>query len=234
MPSNADPLSTTQIGTIWDWDGIIIDSARQHEESWHLLAKEIDVPMTHDMFVESFGMKNTVIIPELFQWCAPDDTKRVAELGDRKESLYRDIVRRDGITSLPGVIDILSALKTEGVPCSVGSSTPRENIECIIDLAGLSGFFSAITAAEDVSRGKPDPEVFLVAAQKIDRDPAHCVVFEDAHVGIQAGLAAGMKTVAVATTHPEDSFPEAHLSIPSLTQINLPTLLALFGDSASD
>lgn len=231
MPATPAPPPNDQIGTIWDWDGIIIDSAKQHEESWHLLAKEIGVPMTHEMFVESFGMKNTHILPKLFKWCAEEDTTRIAELGNRKETLYRDIVRRDGITPLPGVIEILSSLQSAGIPCSVGSSTPRENIECIIDLAGLSGFFNAITAAEDVSHGKPDPEVFLIAAQKIDRDPTHCVVFEDAHVGIEAGLAAGMKTVAVATTHPEESFPEAHLSIPSLTQIDLPTLIALLQTS---
>jgi beta-phosphoglucomutase family hydrolase len=221
-------LSTSQIGTIWDWDGIIIDSAKQHEESWNLLANELEVPMTHEMFVESFGMRNVTIIPELFAWCAPHDTARIKELGDRKEALYRDIVRRDGIEPLPGVRDLLTALKEANIPCSVGSSTPRENIECIIGLAGLDHFFNAITAAEDVSRGKPDPEVFLIAARKIDRDPARCVVFEDAHVGIEAGIAAGMKTVAVATTHPVDSLTNAHLAVPSLTEITLPKISDLF------
>ena len=229
MTENRKPETDhSRVGAIFDWDGIIIDSAQQHEESWNLLAREIGVPMTHEMFVESFGMRNVTIIPDLFKWCAPDDPTRIKELGDRKESLYRDIIRRDGIDPLPGVHDLLAALKEAAIPCSVGSSTPRENIECIIELAGLHHFFAAITAAEDVSRGKPDPEVFLIAAQKIDRHPAHCLVFEDAHVGIEAGLAAGMKTVAVATTHPLESLANAHLAVSSLTEINLPKLTALF------
>ncbi len=122
-----------------------------------------------------------------------------------------------------------SALAAAGIRCSVGSSTPRANIDAIMEVIGLGDDFQAITAAEDVTVGKPDPQVFLKAAQKVAARPERSVVFEDAHVGIQAGLAAGMKVIAVATTHPIDSLGDAHLAVESLEKVSAATLLDLLG-----
>ena len=102
-----------------------------------------------------------------------------------------------------------------------------KNIETVIELIGLSNHFNAITAAEDVSKGKPDPEVFLKAAEKINIDPDNCIVIEDAHVGIDAGLAANMNVVAVATTHQIDQLNKAHLAVESLEQIDIEDLYNL-------
>ena len=94
------------------------------------------------------------------------------------------------------------------------------------ELIGLSNHFN-VTAAEDVSKGKPDPEVFLKAAEKISIDPENCIVFEDALVGIDAGLAANMNVVAVATTHQQDQLNKAHLAVESLEQIDIDDLYNL-------
>ena len=124
---------------------------------------------------------------------------------------------------------MLESLARAGIPCSVGSSTPRANIDAIMDIIGLGDRFQAITAAEDVTEGKPDPQVFLLAAAKVGASPAESVVFEDAHVGIAAGLAAGMKVIAVATTHPIESLGEAHLAVESLEGVDAATLGELLG-----
>ncbi len=200
------PSSSSLIGAIFDWDGVVIDSHDQHRESWFLLADKLDHPMTDALFSESFGMRNEQIIPELFKWAEPNDTTAIKKLGDEKEELYRELIRRDGLQALDGIEDLLRRLKKSNIPCSVGSSTPHKNIETSMELIGLTDYFQAITASEDVKRGKPDPEVFLIAAEKIDRHPENCVVFEDAHAGIQAGNAAGMKTIAVTTTHAAETF----------------------------
>jgi beta-phosphoglucomutase len=97
-----------------------------------------------------------------------------------------------------------------------------------MEMTGLKPFFSAITAERDVTRGKPDPEVFQKAAAKIHCHPADCVVFEDALVGIQAALAAGSKAVAVGTTHSLDKFPEAHAKVHRLTEVSVSKLKALW------
>lgn len=213
-------------GALFDWDGVVIDSSRQHEESWALLAQELGRPLPADHFLRGFGMKNQVIIPEILGWTRdPDEIHRYSL---RKEELYRDIVRERGIEPLPGVIGLLRMLRDHGVPCAVASSTHRENIETIFDAIGVREYFAAVVTAEDVSRGKPDPEVFLESAARISRDPRHCVVFEDAHVGIEAGLAAGAKVIAVATTNPIESLGKANLAVASLQDVTWPLFRGLF------
>jgi beta-phosphoglucomutase-like phosphatase (HAD superfamily) len=119
-------------------------------------------------------------------------------------------------------------LAEHGVRCAVASSTHRENIETIFDVIGVRPFFDAVVTAEDVSHGKPDPEVFVKSAERIGCPPGRCVVFEDAHVGIEAGLAAGAKVIAVATTNPLESLGEADLAVASLEDIGWDDFSALF------
>jgi len=129
--------------------------------------------------------KNQFIIPNILKWADAADAAEIARIGARKEELYRRNFADHGIQALPGVRDLLEGLRAAAVPCVVGSSTPRLNIEHVMTLASLHGFFADIVSAEDVSHGKPHPEVFLKAAAKINRAPANCVVFEDAFVGLE-------------------------------------------------
>jgi beta-phosphoglucomutase family hydrolase len=206
-----------EFGALFDWDGVVIDSSDQHERSWEMLAAEIGKPLPADHFVRGFGMKNQVIIPDILKWSG--DPAEIHRFSLRKEELYREIIAREGITPLPGVVDLLQMLNEHGVPCSVGSSTHRENIEVIFEAIGVRDLFQAVVTAEDVSHGKPHPEVFLKGAEKVGREPANCVVFEDAHVGIEAGLAAGCKVIAVATTNPLDQLGQATLAVESLEAV---------------
>ena len=217
------------IGVIFDWDGVIIDSHNQHELSWQRLAKEYNKDLPNNFFKETFGMRNESIIPKFFNnWIDTNNNKEVKILADRKEEIYRQIITQNGITPLEGVKELLASLKSQKIHCSIGSSTPIKNIETVINIIGLSNYFDAITAAEDVSNGKPDPEVFLKASKKIGIPPENCIVFEDAHVGIQAAIAAGMKVVAVATTHGIDQLSKAHLAVESLEKIKVEGLYKLF------
>ena len=216
------------LGIIFDWDGVIIDSHDQHELSWKKLADENNKELPNNFFKETFGMRNEFIIPNYFaDWIGDEGEDKIKNLADRKEEIYRRIIIDSGINPLPGVNKLLESLKDKNIPCSIGSSTPTKNIETVIELIGLSNHFNAITAAEDVSKGKPDPEVFLKAAEKINIDPDNCIVIEDAHVGIDAGLAANMNVVAVATTHQLDQLNKAHLAVESLEQIDIEDLYNL-------
>ena len=162
-----------QLGALFDWDGVVIDSSAQHEESWELLALEVGKPLPADHFLRGFGMKNQVIIPNILGWT--EDPGEIHRYSLRKEALYREIVRERGIEPLPGVVDLLRMLSDHGVRCAVASSTHRENIETIFDVIGVRPFFDAVITAEDVSHGKPDPEVFLKSAAAIGCEPARCV-----------------------------------------------------------
>jgi HAD superfamily hydrolase (TIGR01509 family) len=209
-------------GAIFDWDGVVINSAAHHEVSWERLAKECGKILPENHFKRGFGMKNEVIIPELLGWTKLPTEIRILSL--RKEAIYRDVVREQGITALPGVETWLCALKAEGIPCVIASSTHRENITTTLDVLGLGEFFSQIVTSEDVKRGKPDPEVFLTAAQRIGVEPADGIVFEDALVGIAAAKAAGIRVVAVATTEPKENLSHADWVVGQLDELSVAQL----------
>jgi len=212
-------------GAIFDWDGVVIDSSRHHEESWERLAREEGLPLPEGHFKRGFGMKNEVIIPEQLHWTT--DPGEIQRLSLRKEALYREVVGAWGIEPLPGVSALLADLAAVRIPAVIGSSTHRENIETALDLLGFRHRFAAIVTAEDVQRGKPDPEVFLKAAQRIGRLPPECVVFEDALVGIEAARAAGMRVIAVATTNPIDLLLHADLAVETLEAVTATRLATL-------
>ena len=211
---------------LFDWDGVIIDSSRPHEESWDRLAAEEKRPLPRDHFQRSFGMKNEKIIPEILGWTT--DPGEIQRLSLRKEELYRAIIFAQGIEPLPGVQPWLEMLQTAGVPCVIASSTHRENITSTLDTLGFTGYFRDIVAAEDVNQGKPDPAVFLLAAGKVHVPPGRCVVFEDAPVGIEAAHRAGMKVVGVATTHAADTLTDADRIVHRLDELRVTELRRWF------
>jgi HAD superfamily hydrolase (TIGR01509 family) len=207
----------TAWGALFDWDGVVIDSAAAHERSWELLAESEGLHLPPDHFLKGFGMRNEVIIPDQLEWTTdPDEIRRLSK---RKELLYQDVVREEGVRVLPGAREYLESLRTAGIPAVVATSTQRSNVELIFDLEGLAPYFRDIVASEDVSHGKPDPEVFLKAAGKAGFPPRDCVVFEDAHHGVEAGLAGGMRVVGVLTTHPGGKLQGAHRLVNRLDEL---------------
>jgi beta-phosphoglucomutase family hydrolase len=212
-------------GAIFDWDGVIIDSGALHEQSWHRLAAELGTTIAEGSFRRGFGMKSAQIIAEIHRWSS--DPLEIARLTDRKEALYREIVGQSDIAPLPGVVEWLHRLREAGVPCAVASSTQRANIDAVLDRLGLCEAFSAIVSAEDVTHGKPNPEVFEKAADRLEMPRNRCVVFEDAFVGIEAAHAAGMKVVAVTTTHRAEELAAADFVVKQLDELTISQLTQL-------
>lgn len=222
-------ISTNQIGVVFDLDGVLVDSHEQHHEAFKQLGAEIGKELTDAQFVESFGMRNETCIPHVFHWADAEDHELIAELGDRKEVFYREILAQEPLAPLPGVLEFTKMLSEAGIPGSVGSSTSVLNIDLCLKSTGLDSFFGKnFTGAEDVSRGKPAPDVFLEAARKIGKSPENCIVIEDAHVGVEAALAAGMKVIAVTTTHEAETFEgKPNRIVETLADVTLEDLLAL-------
>jgi HAD superfamily hydrolase (TIGR01509 family) len=220
-------MNSATWGAIFDWDGVIIDSSRHHEESWERLGREEGKVLPEGHFKAGFGRKNEFIIPELLGWT--NEVAEIRRISLRKEALYREVVAEWGVEALPGVRTWLERLREAGVPCAIGSSTHRVNIDLSLGLIGLTPFFSEIVTAEDVNRGKPDPEVFLTAARRIERAPERCVVFEDAFVGIEAARAGGMRVVGVATTHPIEALGMADRAVRQLDELHAADLAVWFG-----
>ena len=216
-----------RFGAIFDWDGVVIDSSSAHEASWELLARERRLALPAGHFKAGFGRKSEYIIRNILGWTG--DPAEARQLSVRKEELYRGVVRERGLEPLPGVREFLARLRASAIPCAIGSSTERRNIDAILALTGLGGQFQAIVAADDVTAGKPDPQVFLLAAERIGVPPARCVVLEDALVGLEAARAGGMKCVGVATTHAPEDLAGADIVARRLDEIGVEDLARLFG-----
>jgi len=214
------------IGVIFDLDGVIIDSSALHEESWEKLASEQNLPLVEGHFKKGFGMKNEMIIPKIHQWT--NNLNEIRQLSYRKEEIYRELIASRGLTPLPGVLDLLSSLCFINIPCAIGSSTPHLNINVIMQMIKIEHCFDAVVTGDDVIEGKPNPEVFLLASKKIGCEPQHCVVIEDAPVGILAARNAGMKAIGVATTHPVYSLSNADIVVQSLEEIDVNRIRDIF------
>lgn len=215
---------------VFDWDGVILDSSRHHEESWERLAKEAGKLLPHEHFRKGFGRRNIEIMRDMLGWS--QDLKEIDRLSRRKEEHYREVVEEWGIDPLPGVRPWLERLSEAGVPCGIGSSTEAKNVEVGLKKLGLGKFFQTAVTAEHVQRGKPAPDVFLEVSRRLQVEPARCVVFEDAPAGVEAGRAAGMKVVGVTTTHPGGQLEGVSREVARMDELTVEEVRRWLGGSA--
>jgi beta-phosphoglucomutase len=215
---------------IWDVDGTLVDTAELHFRAWVDLCRDLGRDFTRADFAATFGRRN----PEIIRYLLGDrfDDAMIDKLGARKEDLYKSAARR-GVALLPGARELLEGLHAAGFRQAIGSSAPRGNIDLILELTGAARYFGAVTSAEDTQRGKPDPQVFLIAAQKLGVLPLRCIVMEDAVAGVEAAKAGGMKCVGVTFVghHPDESLRRAgaDLVVKTLAQVSVDAVRRLCG-----
>jgi beta-phosphoglucomutase len=216
-------------GVIFDMDGVLVDSGPAHRESWEKVAGELHRTITKEQFDATFGRPSRDIIRALFGDLSAEEVKAI---DDRKESLYRSIVER-AMPIMPGAIELVRALHDAGFLLAIGSSGPPENIALVIRALGIGPAISAIVNGFDVSHGKPHPEVFLRATEKLGLPPARCVVIEDAPSGIEAAHRGGMKVVALASSHPRTELAAADLIIDRLDALDARAIASLLDAPAA-
>lgn len=192
---------TATRAVLWDMDGTLIDSEEFHWISWRDTLAQDGITITRDQFLASFGQRNDSIIPRWLGAAAtPESIERV---GNAKEELYRHLVRTKGISPLPGVAYWLHRLREQGWLQAIASAAPRANIDAILEALSATHVFQAIVSAEDVHRGKPDPEVYLTAASRVAVSPERCIVVEDAVAGVEGAHRARMRSIGVSRNgHP--------------------------------
>lgn len=213
--TNSAEGTTTPRAVLWDVDGTLIDSLEYHWLSWRDTLAAEDFPITREQFMETFGQRNAEILRHYFGPDVSSDT--IERIGNAKEELYRELVQTRGIDPLPGVRRWLERLEQDGWHQAVASSAPLLNIEVILEAIKAKDFFDAVVSAEEVERGKPDPQVFLRAAEKISILPHRCIVVEDAPAGVEAARRAGMRRIGVLSSHPS---LEADIVVKTLDELS--------------
>lgn len=204
-------------GIIFDMDGVIVDSGHLHLKAWQEFLARYGRPHTKEEFKKYFGVINF----ELFYLLLPELPKeRHMELDNEKETLYRKYADLE-LLPLPGAKSLIKRLYEEGFKLIVGSSGNPKNIEFNLKKLDLFEYFAGYVSSHDVKFGKPNPEVFLKSAQKLGLKPEECVVIEDAHHGVQAAKSAGMKVIAITSTHDKGKLIDADLIVDSLDEITI-------------
>ncbi len=191
---------------IFDMDGTIVDNMSFHTASWITFfqrrGKDIDAD---EFFRTTAGRQGQEIIrTHLGQHLGDEE---VLALDGEKESVYRELYAPHRKT-VAGFDGLIAEAKARSVALAVATAAPIANIVFTLDGLDLRRHFDAIVGAADVARGKPNPDVFLLAAERCGVAPEHCIVFEDAPLGVEAARRAGMKAVVLTTTLPASAFAE--------------------------
>jgi beta-phosphoglucomutase len=208
-----------ELGVIFDVDGVLVDSYRAHFESWRRMAHAVGLEMDEQQFAATFGRTSQDIIRQLWGKHLPPGTDVVA-LDDLKEAAYRDILR-ESFPAMDGASELLAALHRAGFRLAVGSSGPPENVELVIQQLHAERLFQASVNGKQVTHGKPHPEVFLTAAEKLGLAAGQCAVVEDAPAGIEAARRAGMAAIALTGTAERGKLAQrAHLVVDSLRDLS--------------
>ena len=207
---------------IFDMDGVLVDSYQSHFQSWLLLGQDHGVEMTEQQFADTFGRTSREIIPLLWPQIPAQD---IPAMDAQKEAYYRQVILAN-FPEMDGAGELISQLAGEGFAMAIGSSGPRENVEAVLACLTNANLITASVNANDVDRGKPDPQVFLLAAEKLRVAPANCAVIEDAPVGLEAARRAGMAAVGITGTAPRDALTEkTTVVVDSLREIS-PTMIS--------
>ncbi len=181
---------------IFDLDGVIVSTDDCHYEAWKRLADEEGIYFDRRINDRLRGVSRTASLEIVLERSERAYTEEEKKLAERKNNYYKEFIKK--LTSsdiLPGVMDNLEELKKNGIKIAIGSSS--KNTPIILKQIGLDGYFDAVSDGNNITKSKPDPEVFLKAAEMLKIPPENCLVVEDADAGIEAGKRAGMKTLAV-------------------------------------
>jgi beta-phosphoglucomutase family hydrolase len=210
---------------IWDMDGVIADTASYHLKAWQEVFRERGVNFTGEDFRRNFGQRNDTIIRNTLG--EDISQSEIDVIASDKERNFRHRVRQN-IKPLPGAIKLITALKEHGFSIALASSAPMENIQLVIRGLGIESSFQAIVSGREVTEGKPSPQGFLLAAERLEVEPGDCIVIEDAVAGVTAAKRAGMYCLAVTNTHPRRNLVEADFVVDTLEVVSAKDVEGLF------
>lgn len=219
-------------GAIFDMDGVLVDNLEYHIRAWQKLGREHGRNLSRESVRRVFGQRNDEMIRSLFG--SPLSRDVILLYATRKEEVYRALMAPE-LAPVPGLVRLLAGLNGAGMKSAVATSGPRENANLVLDGLNLRQHFDAIITGDDVSRSKPHPDIFLLAARRIGLPPEQCVVFEDSSAGIEAASRAGCACIALSTTYPASELQayQTALIVPDFLTLSASALKELRGTAAS-
>ena len=200
---------------LWDMDGVISDTGEIHFQAWQHVFTPLGIEFTRDNFRHIFGMNNTTALSLIFD--PGTEMGKIHQIDLEKEAKFRELAQ-GSLQLLPGVKTWLMYFKQAGIHQAIASSAPQQNIDVILEELKIRTYFDTVVSGAQIP-GKPNPDVFLAAAQAFGAPPSSCVVVEDSVAGIEAANRAGMKCIAITTTSPAAILQGASLVLHSLEDL---------------
>lgn len=212
-----------KLAVLWDLDGVLVDTGELHFKAWKETLGTVGLDLTEKDFARVNGMNNRRILQTLLG--VDISEKQIEKLAGEKEQLF--LKRRHLCRLFPGVVDWLRYFQTNGFNQAVASSAPQVNIEMLMKQFSIQEYFNLLQTSEGMA-GKPDPQIFLTAANKLQIQAQNCLVIEDSLAGIQAARKAKMRTLALATSYPAEVLTAADLVREDLTKVTKSDIHKLF------
>jgi beta-phosphoglucomutase family hydrolase len=210
-------------GVIFDMDGTLIESTEADYLAWKQLFADYQKPLSYEDYFPLLGAKSAVVVQS--RLLLNEEQTKIALA--KKMKYFTEIISQNGIQPVPFAIKLLQQLQQYDLKIALATSSRRKKMKMVLKLTGLLPYFEAIVTGEEVSRSKPAPDIFLMAAQKLDLQPDQCLVIEDAINGIKAAKNAGMKCIAITTTHTAEMLQEADLIIDTYEALNFQHLCSV-------
>jgi beta-phosphoglucomutase len=218
---------TEGYAVLWDMDGVLVDSGSLHRRAWRIFLEQRGLSIGDRVFALGFGRPNEEVLPDFFGPALSG--AEIAQLSAEKERCYRDLVTREGICPTPGIRFWLEQFCQAGIRQAVATSGCRANADLVLAMIDAARYMKTIVSAGDVLRGKPEPDLFLKAAELLGIHPSRCLVIEDSVYGVQAAQKANMHCLALATTHTADQIQGCDWVVPDMRSFSWAIWLRLFG-----
>jgi len=206
-----------QKAVLFDMDGVVIDNLPYHVDAWLLYCERHGIHLTREIFYKELNGLNS---KDTFEWLLKRkiSQEEINEFEEEKELIYRGFYK-PFLAPAPGLMDFLTLLKAYGIKAALGTSAGPGNIDFILDGLGIRSNFDAVIGGAEVTKGKPNPEIYVRAAGMINVSPENCWVIEDSLQGIEAGLSAGMKVVGITTSHTSEELSHTHMTSPNFVDL---------------
>jgi len=202
---------------IFDMDGTLIDSVNADFLAWQKVFADYDKSLTFQDYIPLLGIRSFGVVKEFLE---PENKEEQKKVLAKKSFYFREIIDENGIELIPFAHDFVKLLKECNIPLALATSSRRAKMEMVMEKVGLLPYFDVIVTAEDVTYGKPSPDIFLKAASMLNVAPEDCIVFEDAVNGIKAAKSASMKCVALNSNDTADLLHEADVVIESFKDLD--------------
>jgi haloacid dehalogenase superfamily, subfamily IA, variant 3 with third motif having DD or ED/haloacid dehalogenase superfamily, subfamily IA, variant 1 with third motif having Dx(3-4)D or Dx(3-4)E/beta-phosphoglucomutase family hydrolase len=208
---------------IFDMDGVLVENSDIHDKAWQMTCRKYGRNVSADAIKTIFGGTNKIFVSRLL---GINDERKINAIAIEKEALYRKLYE-ETIQLPEGLLNLLKEIKRKRIPMAVATSAPTENVDFVLDRLNIRNYFDILVDETYVTKGKPDPEIYLITAEKLGLKPENCIVIEDSVFGIQSAKDAGMKVIGITTTFNEEQIKKAHLIIHSFKELDIKKIKSL-------